>query len=316
MSSKSNPTIQREARANRKGLMMGLTLAEVLILVLFALLLLLVNEFTSNSDLEAIIAISEEDPEFIQKMNEYKDLIQVLSSVETDPQNLAESVKEILESNQEPFDDTFDELVSIEETLIQREEELEQLIVESEKLQSISEKLSKTGSEDQAILAALDEAIKEKNQSELRERELAAAIKDLRKRKGAGFPSCWYDESEKPDYLWSVAMYDDELVFLDRYLPNRVAEKIEMGLDKAPFGQKMNRTEFSMWGKLARNWAQSREPECRFFVLVYDLAGDDKENYKTLLHNTVGYYFIPHLKNRPTENDFYLSGRQVSNSGD
>lgn len=272
-----NGHIINEQGAMRRGLLMGLTLAEVLILILFALLLLITREFMARDELREV------SDEFgllgggWREIVKYKEVVHQLNDLGANPERIEESLSRLNHVDPANFDDFFDTL-----TLAETDNK------------GLSEQLQSTLQENKNLKDS--------------QKQLAAAVEDLTSRSGAGYPSCWYGERGKQIYLWSVGMFDDGLVILDRPDLEQIAVKKSIGLGPVPYGIKISGSEFDKWARKALIWSKAQGPECRFFVVAYDLTGANKAIYKSYLHQHVEGHFYKLLVSTGAEKDFLGSG--------
>lgn len=306
----SDASIIREQRSNRRGLMMGMTLAEVLILVLFALLLLLVRQSMQTQALEDLKDQIESTELDIATVHDYKEVILQLDEKGEDIDLLVELIEEIYSEDQGSITDAFNELVLAQERAKRLEQEVEGLKAWKEDLTTKLETIVGGQNLDE-LIQAMEEMQNEISRSRKENKDLISAINDITKEAGSDYPNCWYDASGKGQYLWSVGMYDEGLVVLDRYQEERAAAKVEMNLDKLPYGTLLTKQAFGKWSEFVFEWSRQQEPECRFFVVAYDLTGTNKAVYKTLLHGSVELYFYKSLARRPSESAFQASGSKT-----
>lgn len=102
--------------------------------------------------------------------------------------------------------------------------------------------------------------------------------------KGGDLPSCWHDEDGKKQYLYNIDLTDSGIVIHDNIKlsnPSRTEEKLVLPLNEFKFGMPMQPNDFIKAGQKIKK--QSDEQSCRYFVKISDKTGpNSKEHYKKL----------------------------------
>ena len=270
----------------RRGTVLGLTVAEVFILLLFLLMLaflVLTNDWQQQQ-----LEWEEHQQPMLNRLQE------VLPLVASNPEAWAEAVAEF---------EAPEEIV----TLSRQKREAERQRDEAERIlvQQNVARLEAEEARDQAI-AARQEAEQKRDQAVA---ATQAAQDDLRvlREKGQN-PPCWYSkvpdrsggEREKPFYTLNVAVLDDGMVLRPEPLPPGGVEDDNgstfrqeadaLQLDAIPYGAPL--TDSEVIQRLqhihdAGKGAEVRSYSCIFWVRVWDLTSEDaKERWKTA-HDTI-----------------------------
>jgi hypothetical protein len=291
----STPILDQK-KAYRRGLLLGFTMAEVTIMVLFCLLLAsaLVFEEKLNELARAYDKLAE--------LSEVRDTVSALAA------KYGESGK---------IDDIFTELrfVKRENTeLKQRAAENEAALIEVKanaellreikvSLQSVKDSqpnAAEVGAIVKAGLAKGEKAIQcerdaiEKNRLE---GQLASAQATLtRLGKGTEMPACWANpKTGRPEYIFSIDLTSTGLVIHDERLEHRQAEQSLLPLSEIGFDTEVSPDAFRI--QTGALWLWSKEHQCRFFVMVRDKTQPtEKDTYKRLLRTLEDHFYKLEVK--------------------
>lgn len=315
--------IARQQSSYRRGLVLGLTVAESMLLILFALLLAL-GWVLVKRDREAK-ALQDQIAALQHREVELQAKVDVLAAV----------------AQHRPLDEFFKELVQAreaqarvklqEERLVEREravEKMQQLLqavdgqpdaqkrlrdlaAEGARLEEEIAKVSKTaGAQDNYDLVpegvALAQAAKAAGRTPEEARAMlmdagrsareAATLKGqvLRLRnelrsvgKGGDYPPCWITEQGEIQYLFDIALNGDgSLAVKDVTPPERLVDRRELPIPADLFNGPVSRSAFL--SKTEHLYALENAKGCRFYVIARDRTGPtQKDLFKTLLINTV-----------------------------
>ena len=261
--------------AYRQGTVLGLTIAEMFILLIFLLLIAFLG-FAYQEQKKG-----EELSSFLHKY--YPPEIEPLTPEVPDP---IELVKELIEENKELKAEK-EELQRERETLKKQTEELANLRKKNKDLQAEKEELQK----EQETL---------KKQTEAAKREAMQARKELQKGQNnlaadtsivAGMPAkkesqkgqnppCWYDAEKggtRGHYLFNIEIHDDHMVVQRlEYPPGRYAEEarrlpLRPHLDSIPYGEPLTNEELDQYMRPIHDLGKNKEVRsysCIFYVKV------------------------------------------------
>jgi len=314
-------TAASDQRSYRRGLIVGLTLAEVFLLVLFGLLLAWIVGTEDSNALRTQIA----------------DLQTKVADLHREVENLQAQRSALLGSTApDKFDELFRELTLARQKLSEHQQHLAEL---EERAQLLEEAARETGvSQDSrrdltsairarleianAVLAAAgksgladrDVATFEKTVAgllQMRQRLLAEGLKEgdvqtlagrLRNAerrlqeatKGTEWPACWADSAGKPEYIFDVTLTTGSLVVHDNALPHRRSEQAALPTARLLFGSDLSTAAFREQTQPLFEW--SKRANCRFFVRLHDLTEAHEKDVYKLRVRTVGehfYYYEP-----------------------
>jgi hypothetical protein len=300
--------INKDELSYRRGTIVGLTMAEAIIIFVFILLLLL-NHSQKLSD---------------NKIDDLKKLNDRLEDIVENYKNkdaLVEKVERIVQTlNSNSFDDAFKELVLIKENIqrLTKENLALRNKVENEKISlANSEILGKITPENFNKALKIVEYLNKnegkesfeknlisiENTIEKQEREktnLQGQLSYLQKKfstvgRGTEKPACWATSDGRPEYIFSIAMESDGLkLHRNEISENRKLEYAELPTKDIVLDTKINFVDFKSTTNNLYRW--SNEKECRFFVKIFDLTkNDEKAVYKKNLR-IIGehfYYYEP-----------------------
>ena len=313
----------------RRGLVLGLTLAEVFLLLLFLLIavfayLLSIEErkmeyinqafdeqklpYSSEPelkqstdkfkyayrDLETVTNLVDDPDEFIETVKSLKDLKEILGELGiemNDPNALKTRLRQMRDEEllAEKFKDVCGDLKSLED-------KLKSLHGENKTAEEVLETCPPTIKDDEVDAAQIDlpetleEALPVIERQKYQISALTKKLKDVLGGKGLVYPPCWV-RAGKTVYSYSVSITDDGLKVS--------AGDNREGMDFSPlkrngsepsFTQVITGTEFNLRTKGLFNW--SVENDCRFFVRVSDdTSATNKKGYKSSLADVENHFY-------------------------
>jgi len=299
--------IQHENALYRRGVVLGLTMAEVVILIIFCLLLLLSN------------IVGKKNKEINDLKNELQKQEEQFEILEDNP-HLASNVLKLYKALEtDSFEDSFKELILLKENVSSMEAELKHLqekTAEMREFEDVFQEHGMSADEVVEILAAVQD-VKETspgllpNYNAIRDiphkiAQLKAEVTTKHNRmaylqnklervgKGTEKPACWATPSGKSEYIFDMSLTSDGIIIHDNQLPHRSVEQKELPLNSVDFGEELTYRSFKNSTQALYEW--SNQNECRFFAKVFDRTKqDEKSIYKKRLR-IVGehfYYFEP-----------------------
>ena len=266
-------SIQERDQGYRRGLVLGFTMAEIAILMIFVLLLvlsiLLGRKSKEVEDLKEWVANLE--------LNTSEELIRLKKLERTLNLAAPEDMRE------QPLPEVFRELVFVRQEIVAAgiqatPNALQQVLKDS----ALAKKAL-------AELAGQDgNTLVEKNAGLVRENDnLKSQIANLRRRAGAGgrgldHPPCWATPDGRTEYIFDVVLTSRGLILHDRETPpGRINERNKLPLDGFVFNKELSPELFSEITKPLYDWSIKQSPECRFVVRAIDTTGPtEKALYK------------------------------------
>ncbi len=306
-------SVERDNATYRKGLVLGLTLAELGILVIFVLLLAFgaalltkdreitrlkraLPEERAASRVERLLR--ERAPDSASARSLARELID--SGVRQDAvaqaeQRLQQAAAVILKAEQaagKPTDDTKlpgQMQPEPREDMDRRGENLRQRIAQiAAERDSLKGTLADLPSGQRKIA---DRILSTRLENERLKGSMAYAARRLEALgKGSEKPACWATKAGAPEYIFDVTLTSAGIVTRDRALPGRRAEQARLPLAEMAYGRTMQGPAFQAMTKPLFDWGEAHG--CRFFVTVTDRTGaSEKRRYKTLLLWVEGHFY-------------------------
>ena len=317
--------ISAQDRSYRRGLVLGFTLAEVMVLIIFALLLALswhlaakekeiVELSQSLKEKEAAVAKLAERTktlkERVARGDDFDDLFRELelakkqqAAQEQENATLREKVEALEEKNKTMEEHT---LVAEKAMEIAREagvptenplKALEKIASRLEQLEKVEEGLKAAGLDDSQVEEFVEKTLDKLGDTEQRAETLEGQLRNVQKKldgfgKGTEKPACWASrETGKSEYIFNAALTSRGIIIRDNALPHRAEEQSQLPLQAIVFENEVRPRQFQVMTKPVFEW--SVKEGCRFFVRVFDLTkNEEKRIYKHHLR-IVGEHFYP-----------------------
>lgn len=286
--------IDDQNKSYRRGLVLGLTMAEIAILIIFCLLL------------ASAFLMQEKEHRAEQLRVKNQELEQV--------QEMVERIRE-RNGNPEKFDELFQELKRVAEQAIKVEDiqaELDKLKEETKDLaadaayaKEVRASLKDTPYQDKPAAAVADalkatgdagELAAEKKEAELESERLKGQLADAKKTlakygKGGELRACWADaDTGKTEYIFSIQLTSGGLIIHDRGLPKWAEQQARLPLSGITFDKVLSPGQFLAQTNPLFRWGEERE--CRFVVIAYDRTGkEEKITYKNMLRTLEGHFY-------------------------
>lgn len=266
----------------RRGVLLGLTMAEIIMLIIFLLLLafstLLDRAKKENAAQAALIQM---DKSYVER------LVKVFSS---QPPDMTADIVRTIEKLPEVVS-----LIKEKDLAKDGSEPVEQVVMRGlEKIQAEKEARDAMGDApmEQQLLAALAK----QKELEAEARNLSDQKKSLisqieSKGRGVDWPPCWPDSSGKgSEFLFKVDLTNEGITLFDNAPPHRAEEKARLPMQNIKYGVPRNIGQFQAETAPLFNW--SKQKECRFYVLIYDKTGaSEKALFKRLLITVEGSFY-------------------------
>ena len=160
------------------------------------------------------------------------------------------------------------------------------------------------GEEESALKDRLEQALHERDWEREKAERLQSHIRSLGS--GTDHPSCWYqDDGIATAYLFDIALTPRGLVVdfaatSPEYVLSASGDRLgpaEEARGFLPLGsvsrqQLVSPEEFLLQTKRVHDWSRDGDPECRFFVRVFDrTAENEKQLYKDLLQAVEQHFY-------------------------
>jgi len=258
------------------GLVLGLTMAETVILIVFVLLLAMTVLLGRETDLR-------EDVE--QKLEQLESIQGTLDELGLSP----EAARDVLASGTRDryAAENWRTLLRAldEESDPQTAPSPEAVASQAQAHETLTDALRETGIRGiTAVLNAmttLAEIVKISHAAGLTLADAKERIADTEVGDGRGtdHPSCWTDNDNTVAYLFDVALVDAGYILQPARAPQHEPKRASLPLSRIRTGRLLSSTEFREQTRELLEWSVANE--CRFFVRAFDLtAADQKEVYK------------------------------------
>ena len=307
-------------RSFRRGLFLGLTTAEISILLVFVLLLLFLNENQSEGDApdgpppgasvddvwrrgRAALREAERQLEAARaEAREWEELTR-----EAQRQNRAltarmAGLRETLTAQRRavatnPADPLQVEIRRLEARVEDQNDELlatrEELEESEERTRTLEETVGALNDEAERQ-ARLDREIRDELQA-VRERAERAEARLSQAGTGPGgtgsdHPSCWYDGDGDVEYVWDVALHERGFLLRPGPAPANAHLRAGLPLDATTTGRYITAAQFVEQTRPLYDWSVRRD--CRFFVRAYDdTPATAKALYQNRMRTLEGHFY-------------------------
>lgn len=266
-----------EYTAYRRGLVLGLTMAEVGILIIFVLLLLVVyNQWLSE---EQTKAMNGAEPVPAERLRD-------LEAAET----LRNTVRETLKMPATASVDEISRLVRALQEVTAKPEARTVLQETREALDQFEravEKAKKEGTPDALVKELEKQSFQIANQDgQLKRYEAQLKNAGL----GKGERPCWVKPDGTVEFLYDVVLGSRGIRMREYNYPGRNRERALLPLPKVNPNEVLSEEEFLR--RTAPVYMSSLATNCRFFVVIYDATGPaQKELYKQQLSAVEGHFY-------------------------
>lgn len=318
----------RDDSVYRRGVVLGLTMAEIMLLLLFVLMLAL------------SLLVERKTDEIVQKEQQLTQKKEELADRRKEIAELSRKMDELVRTRptEQAYSDVFRELVLIKEqkqrveqkvaALEEKVEQAQAAAIEAEqKAKAFDELAASTDGRPtpKDMRQALDtskqadrlteiaekaglpsdpeklrQALKETAQVREAIKELAGDKKQAEERleffkRRAGLsnemPPCWiHPETSRAEYIFDVVLDTEGLILFARDLPHRRDDKRRLPLEPVEYRKVLSTDAFADDVRPLYQWSVNEG--CRFYVRVFDrTAPDEKPKYKRLLRSVEGYFY-------------------------
>jgi len=269
--------VGEQHQSYRKGLVLGLTMAEVAILIIFVLLLLLV--FNERQRATLVDQLGGRDPSsLLRHAQAFDKLAAAFGPMPSDTSR------------------DFDRLVSGAAEAIQRPGTKAALSAASQALQDIARARAEIESTASAAgrggIDSLLARIEEQAYAIANQQGQIVSLQEQLKAAGRGgeLPSCWADQGGRIDYVYDVVLSSNGIRVRQIDYGQRLNER--MLITSWVPDPSVSLTEEAFLERTQPWYTYSQRRDCRFFVDIYDATGpQEKLRYKALLKAVEGHFY-------------------------
>jgi hypothetical protein len=268
--------IAEQNSSYRRGVVLGLTMAEAGILIIFVLLLLIgFDEWNRVTELEGMIGkvvIPEVRLSALEASeSQLREVAQALDlSAPADAEQIGLLVRAVKESTQSA--EGRSALQEAKEALAQM-----QRVTNEVRLKN-GETLAKQV-EQQSFRIANQEGQMKLLQMKLQQAGL-----------GKGERPCWVQPDGTIEFLFDVVLASDGIRMRENVFPARMRERATLPMPPSDPAEALSQQEFLR--RTAPLYQSSLAANCRFFVSIFDDTGSaEKDKYKALLRTVEGHFY-------------------------
>jgi len=285
----SKGAIENAGLSYRKGVVLGLTMAEIILLVTFLVLMVLASLLLDKekevekvkedlASAQTILAQIDQDfdtQDFIELTNNYQQTRIRNGELES---RLREKSEQL--SKAEQTIEALQPVAEIKKEMNLDDNEFQELVREAQSIREEMQKQDSSKSRDQ--LAIENKRLRE--QKGHLERQVASLG-------GSGDPvQCWYHpKTGKSEYIFDITLLDDGFVIKDNAIPHRAEEQAQLPIEMIEFGRKLTPQEFGQQAQPLYLW--SREEECRFVIRLIDQVTGTKDLFKRRERQLEGFFY-------------------------
>jgi len=271
----------------RRGFVLGLTLAETALLLIFIILMLLVIGFDRRDRSLALLQ------QFQQVISAHipsgQDPIEYIQSQLT----LIQQLRDAVQQYDQEWDEDFIQLVRAVASagnntdVAALTKALEDKLAQLEKLLEFAKNIDGANGAKELIERIADLEVDNQNQrgqlAELRNRLGKVGLSNY-------LPSCWSTPEGRTEYIMDVALVSDGIRVRETIPEYRLVERSSLPLPQMDPAQVYTQSDFQIATKGLYDWSIANE--CRFYIFVYDgTAAHEKELYKELLRTAEGHFY-------------------------
>lgn len=261
--------IGEQNTAYRRGIVLGLTMAEVGILIIFVLLLLialrerrLLGARSVPTDRLAALEQAE------STLSEIRSALGLHEAASEEITRLVRSLAEIAATSEARS--TLEKLRAVQEELARIREAIGDHAA-AEQLMAQVEQLTFRVSNQEGQLRRYEKQLKESGS-------------------GQGQRACWVKPDGTIEYLYEVVLASNGIRMREYVTPERAKERSTLPMPKVDPRETMQPDDFLR--RTQPLYEHGRAANCRFLVVVYDATGPtEKERYKKLLTTVEGHFF-------------------------
>jgi predicted transcriptional regulator len=304
-------------RAYRKGIILGFTMAEISVLIIFCLLL--ATSFLIQKKKDIISKLTHENNELNQvkvKLDELKknstsqmefdDLFQELTrskaqaekinKLQADLDKRLTEVKELaviknkLQTNtsNKSIKEIISELVSDAQYAKEIQDSLKNTSLKDHSAKEIAQIINSSGKFAEVVTEKMNALVEVER---LKGQLANAQIKLKRLGKGTEMPPCWADSTTgKLEYIFKIDLTPNGFIIHNEQVQNRINDQKLLPINMIQFDRNLSQQNFLSQTLPLNQW--SRQNNCRFFVKVKDeTPADQKNTYKAMLRTLESHFY-------------------------
>jgi hypothetical protein len=267
-------------RSYRRGLVLGWSLAEVFLLILFALLFAFAALTIKWNRGELKLGVAKLEAEL-------RAARQVIQSLRMENAKLRQENNDLRKAlrNPDQISALFHKLSLCEADNVSMKQELNSLMPLDKWMNS--KRL--TPEQVKALAESADKYKSDAGQCHTNERYYQAQLAKFGG--GADYPPCWSTRDKlRPEYIFDISLTSDGIVVRQNHLDDRVNDEKTLPLSGILFGATLSDETFGE--QTDALYEYSKAHDCRFFVRVFDdTRPDEKMTYKRRLRTVEAHFY-------------------------
>lgn len=298
---------ERDDKQFRRGAVLGFTMSEILLLLIFLLMLLMVSNLQSKDDELALLKgagskYAELESE-LKALRELRDAVERQGGIDKfDPlKNYTHAIEERNAAT--------DRVKALEIQIKEMEAAAGDArpLIEEAKRMSPDKPIADAITHMVAVARTGDAIDKEGTPDEKKFAAAQTCMVDLKncqgqvafvtdkynaKMGGRDKPPCWVDANNQAEFIFNATIKDDGIILTDNKVKGKEAVQAKLPIQDIPLGKPMSVSTFNAAVKPLFNW--SEENNCRFYVRIFKgtsatlLAADYNPMFEATINN---FYF-------------------------
>lgn len=300
--------LEPKNRAYRRALTLGLTLAEIFVLLVFILLLAFATFYKHFLDLGlSLTSLQRELGRQAVAMKTLSQTNKTLTELNEQLRHQDHYLKSRA-SAPENFDDLFRELRLQQARIEQLETQLAEMKKQDPAIKVLEKVLASQPDSARDPKSILRDMAMRASDAEREQRRLQGELANLQKKlvaagHGTEMPPCWVTPDGTIEYIFDISLTTNGIVVHDNALPDHAEDEKRLA-SHMRFDSVLDRGEFLRATQGLYDWSRAQHPECRFFVRVLDRTkGDEKAIYKGELQTVEGHFYKLLVNDAPAAGD-------------
>ncbi len=283
-----SPDIHQQDRSYQRGLVLGLTMAEIMVLIVFMLLLalaaalyrdqlILVDKQAHIDDLTRDVRSAREKIGALipdaAKRAEFDDVFRDLQAAKATNQQLQQELDRLrpLEEKARQADRIAEALrkAGVDPDVMKDMKEVTDRLELANQVVDIAREMSGDGTKpDPQRIADMLSSSHQADQKIVNLQGQNKFLVDRLKAAGKGneLPSCWTTPEGKVEYIFDVLITDQGAILTDNAIPHRAEEQAQLPISMVKFGKDLSQQEIKQQTRALFDW--SEHEKCRFYVRI------------------------------------------------
>lgn len=289
-----NGVINTQSEQYRRGQILGFTMAEIMLVLLFLLLLLLGSKIKELSEeLKAAFKPDSAEHQAANVLNEEMDKLKNKGVIDESKdvlwltERLVLSAESMLAGGSKSLQDQIDNLLNENKKLTLQNEDLEKKVSNLKAENELLKKAAKLPEIPGFKPSDIADVITTVGGSGLKPGEAKQCLLDC----GGGPKACWGVSIKNPDYIFNVGLYDSHLFVTPN--PENI-KRNQSDWDLLPSDVRISEpvllTRSQFQSRFSKLLEHGRKNDCVYHVRLIDVATSNKEIYKSqrqLVENSV-----------------------------